>query len=148
METGNVSLTIGKDIVNPIVQAKINEAIISALGGGEAIIEKVVNEILNRKVDSKGNVSTYSSDNKFSWIDVAVTNQIKEAVIESMSEVMVSRKDEIRKAIVKQLSSQKGIMQFADALINESVKNFESKYSTSINIEFDKRKGLLRQTNL
>jgi len=137
METGNVNLTISKDIVNPIVQAKINEAIIAAMGGGQELINKVVTSILNEPVASDGKKSNYQSDNKYRWIDLAVTSQIQAAVKEAITEILSSRKDEIKQAIVKQLSNRKGIEQFAEALLNGTAKLSEL-YRQTINVNFDK----------
>lgn len=139
MEQGNVNLTISKEIVTPIVQAKINEAIITAMGGSEQILAKVVQDVLTRKVDRDGKTSSYSSDNKHNWIDIVVTQQIHEAVKEAMTEILTSRKEQIRDAIKKQLSSQKGINAFAESLVSATAKTFESMYSSSISVEFNKK---------
>ena len=45
MESKNVSLTISNEIVTPIVKAKIEEAILSAMGGKDELI--TINNQLN-----------------------------------------------------------------------------------------------------
>ena len=130
MDTGNVNLTISKEIVNPIVEAKIKEAVIAAMGGADELIAKVVKQIIDTHVSFDGKVSSYSSDNKFKWLDIAVTNQIKEAAKEAIKEMMSTRKDELKKAIVKELSSKKGVEAFAQSLLSNSSKILENYYST------------------
>ena len=73
---GNVSLSISKELVNPIIQAKINEAIISALGGQDELIRKSVDAIMNTKVNDQGKVSSYSSDNKYTMLEIIAKNKI------------------------------------------------------------------------
>ena len=130
METGNVNLTISKEIVNPIVEAKIKEAVIAAMGGANDLIAKVVKQIIDTPVSYDGKISQYSSDNKYKWLDIAVTNQIKEAAKEAIREMMSTRKDDLKKAIVKELSSKKGVEAFAQSLLSNSSKILENYYST------------------
>jgi len=84
----DVNLTISKEVVTPIVEAKIKEAILLALGGGDVLIDKVVNNILTQKVAANGTVSNYSSDNKYSWMEIAVTNSINNAARLAIQEVI------------------------------------------------------------
>jgi hypothetical protein len=130
METQNVSLTISKEIVQPIVQAKINEAILAAMGGQDQLIEKAIQNILYQKVNNEGKVSTYSNDNKHSWIDIVVTKQIEEAVKASLALLLSEKRDQMQQAILKQLSSKKGIESFAAALIDSTTKLQDRYYST------------------
>lgn len=131
----NVSLTISKEIVQPIVKAKIEEAILQAMGGGETLIKTVIESIFNRKVNSEGNVSTYSGDNKYNWLEVVVTNQIKIAVQDSVKDLLANRQNEIKAAITKQLSSKKGIEAFAQALI-EGTGKISERYQSSVEVKF------------
>lgn len=130
METGNVNLTISKEIVNPIVEAKIKEAVIAAMGGADDLIAKVVKQIIETPVSYDGKISQYNSDNKYKWLDIAVTTQIKEAAKEAIREMMSTRKDDLKKAIVKELASKKGIEAFAQSLLSNSSKILENYYST------------------
>lgn len=131
----NVSLTISREIVNPIVNAKIQEAILAAMGGGDTLITKTVDYLFNQKVDSTGKVSSYSSENKFTWLEVTVTNQIRKAVEDATKEILLERQDALKSAIVRQLSSRKGIEQFAEAILKGTVPQ---QYSSRIDVKFDR----------
>lgn len=131
----NISLTISKEIVNPIVNAKIQEAILSAMGGGDILIAKAVDYLFNQKVDSNGKISTYQSDNKYTWLEVNVTNQIRKAVEDATKEVLLSRQDILKAAIIKQLSSKKGIEQLAEAIIKGTMPQ---QYSSRIDVKFER----------
>lgn len=136
METnGNVNLSISKEIVNPIVEAKIKAAVVEAMGGSENLIAMVIDKLLNQKVNHEGNISNYSSDNTHRWLDIAVTKQVKDAVKESMTEILKERKQDIKDAIKKQLASKKGIELFAESLL--SGLKLDDKYRTSINVKFE-----------
>lgn len=134
MENNNVSLTISKEIVTPIVKAKIEEAILAAMGGQENLIAVAVNQVLNQKVTAEGGISSYSSDNKFTWLEANVTKVIRESVKESMIELMSTRKEDIKKEMMKQLSSKKGLEGFVTSILLAQSKLTES-YRQSINVE-------------
>lgn len=131
----NVSLTISKDIVQPIVNAKINEAILLAMGGSEFLIAKVVEQVFTQKVNQDGHISTYNSDNKYNWIDAVVTKTIKEATTIAINEIISTKQDLIKNEIIKQMSSKKGIEGFATQLLSGVSKITESYYSKVI-VEF------------
>lgn len=135
MENGqNVSLTISKEIVTPIVKAKIEEAIIAAMGGTENLIALAVNEVLNKKVNIDGGTSNYSSENKYTWLEVNVTKVIKDSVKESMKEMLEVRKEDIKKEMMKQLSSKKGLEGFVTGLLLGTHEASKS-YRQTINVE-------------
>lgn len=135
METQNVSLTISKEIVQPIVTAKIQEAILSAMGGQDELIKKVVNQVFNQKVNEAGNISTYSSDNKYTWLEVVVTNTLKKATEEAMKEILATKKDVIKAEMIKQLSSKKGLESFAASLIDQTTK-ISDRYYSKVEVQF------------
>jgi uncharacterized phage protein gp47/JayE len=135
-----VSLQISKDIVTPIVETKIKEAILEAMGGKEKVIQSVVNEVLTRKVSANGNVSQYSSDNKFTWIDVIVTQQIRTAVEAEVKSITAQASSTIKDELIKQLQSKKGASKVAEALLSSLNGSFASVYSSKFNISF-KSKG-------
>lgn len=131
----DVQLTISKEIVAPIVEAKIKEAILAALGGKESIIENVVNQIITKKVDSSGKVSSYSSDNKFTWIDIVLTKTIQEQAELAIKEHLVNCSKQIKEALVKQLQSKKGSELAAQALLDSLNGTFKSNWQSSIKID-------------
>jgi ABC-type Zn2+ transport system substrate-binding protein/surface adhesin len=131
----NVSLTISKEIVQPIVQAKINEAILAAMGGQNQLIEKAIHTILYDKVDHKGAKSSYHSENKHNWIDIVITKQIEEAVKSAMAELLADKQGQIKDAILKQLSTKRALESFASSLLDNAAKVQQNYYST-VKVEF------------
>lgn len=133
----NVSLTISKDIVNPIVEAKIKEAVLSALGGKEELVANVVDQIINKKVNEQGNVSSYKSDNKSTWLDVIVTKQIKEAVKEELISQIAESSKQIKEALISQLRTKRGSSLVAKALLDGLGGTFKNSWRSNIKISID-----------
>ena len=135
---GNVSLTISKDIVQPIVESKVKEAILAALGGSEKVVELAINTVLHQKVDSEGKVSKYSSENKHSWMDIVITKTIQDVAREQVKEILAESSLEIMKALKKQLKSDAGSSLIAAAMLDGFNKSFESKWESKVKVTFEK----------
>jgi len=130
-----VSLTISKEIVTPIVEAKVKALVMESFGGAEVIIDKILNSIINQRVDINGKVSSYSSENKYSYIDAILTEQIRIASQEAIKEVMSNNASVIKESLIKQLQSKKGSELAAKALLNCLNGTFEKSWTSQIKIE-------------
>ena len=139
-EQGNVSLTISKDIVNPIVETKIKEAILSAMGGQDEILKKILDQIMYQKVNSEGRVSSYSSENKYPWIDILISQKIQDAVKLAITELFTTKQDVIKAEIIKKLMSKTGAEKFASALLSAN-SQIANKYATKITVSFGDKLG-------
>lgn len=130
-----VSLTISKDIVNPIVEAKVKEAVLSALGGADKLVDQLVSTIISQKVNEQGKVDSYSHNNKFSWLDVVLTKVIKEQAEEAIKEVLADNAKTIKQELIKQLQTKKGSSLAASALIDAMNGTFSNSWRSQISID-------------
>lgn len=136
----DVSLTMSKEIVTPIVETKIKEALLAALGGKEELIEKIVEQVFTQKVNSSGNVSNYPSDNKHSWLDVVVTNKIRDAVKEEVTKIIGENSKFIVEAVRRQLTTKAGQNAVAKALLAGLSGTLENAWKSNIKISFNELK--------
>lgn len=104
MANENVSINMPQDLVKPIIEAKVAAAISEALGGSDAIVERMVALALSKKVDSSGKVSEYSSYNTHNFIEVVCANTIREAAKKAINEFVASQAPKIEAEIRKQLT--------------------------------------------
>lgn len=132
----SVNLTISKDIVNPIVEAKIKSAVIAAMGGTDEIIEKVVNNILYQKVDSKGQVSTRNYETT-TWLDFMVSRKIEEAVKIELTNVISTSASNIKDALIKNLQSKKGSNDVAKAMLDGLLDTFKNNWMSKISVNIN-----------
>lgn len=135
-ETSLVNLSIPQSVTQPIVAAKIQEAVLAALGGSEKIVAGVIHQICNTKVDSNGKTTTNSYDQKTSWLDYHVTTIIQEEVKkELVSQIRLSAV-QIKDELVKQIQTKKGASKIADALMSSLNGTFESGWRSKFEINF------------
>lgn len=137
--TSLVNLSIPKEVTQPIVAAKIQEAVLAALGGSDKIVASVVNALCNRKVDQHGNTPRYDSDAKSTWIDYHVTTIIQKNIEEEIKKQLIEQSENIKQELIKQLQSKKGSHAVAAAIIDGLGETFKSNWNSKIEIKFTPR---------
>ena len=130
MANDNVNVQIGADLIAPIVQAKVNAAIVEAIGDKQAFVESVVAAMLKRKVDSEGKVNSYHGSNTHNMVDWLCRKAIQDAVKEGLESLMQESKPMIKAAIVKQLKSRPGML--AKALVDGFGAATANRYRVNI----------------
>jgi hypothetical protein len=136
-----VNLSIPKEVTQPIVAAKIQEAVLAALGGSEKIVAGVIHTICNTKVDVSGNTPRYDSDAKGSWLDFHVTKIIQEEVKKELQEQIKINAEGIKNELIKQLQTKKGASKVAEALLSSLNGTFASGWRSNITINFSADNG-------
>lgn len=141
-ESSLVSLSIPKEVASPIVSAKIQEAVLAALGGADKIVEAIIYQICNTQVSPKtGKKPDYSSDPTVSWMDYQVTQIIQKAVETQLKEQLDAGALPIKNALLKVLGSSKGSIKFAESIIQSLTDTFKGEnIIPKVTIEFDKKK--------
>lgn len=139
-----VNLSIPKEVTQPIVAAKIQEAVLAALGGADRIVEGIVFQICNKQVDAgTGKEPQYSSDKKVSWMDYHVTSIIETAVHEELKRQLDAGAVQVKDALVKIMQSKQGASKFADAILQSLTGAFKGEnIIPKVSIDFSvKRKN-------
>lgn len=111
---------IPKDIIEPIIQAHVSAAVTEALSDKGAVIEKAVSMVLNRKVDRDGTPSN-SSYAETTWIQWAMQNAVRKAVLAAIEEQVSFHKEALKKAIAEELGLGKKHSPLAKSLISGMV---------------------------
>jgi hypothetical protein len=102
-----VNLSIGKEIVGPIVEKKIQAAITEHLGDFDKILQGIIANVLNQKVDSQGKIS-WSSYDKMTWLEYVCNDLIRKSVQKGVENVLATKTKDIEKACEKAILSRKG----------------------------------------
>lgn len=132
-----VNLSIPQEVTQPIVAAKIQEAVLAALGGSEKIVSSVIHTICNTKVDSNGSSNPrYDSDAKHTWLDYHVTQIIQEEVKKELQEQIKVNAQAIKDELIKQLQTKKGASKVAEALLSSLNGTFASGWRSNITVNF------------
>lgn len=95
----NFSFPIPKELLEPFIKEAVATSIVGALGDGTKLITQAVQEVLRKKVDKDGDISKYSSENKYSLIDVLAQKEIKKIVLEVLKEYAQTLRPQIEEGI-------------------------------------------------
>lgn len=136
-----VNLSIPKEVTQPIVAAKIQEAVLAALGGADKIVEGIIFQICNSKVNPEtGKPPSYSSDKTVSWLDYHVTTIIQSAVHEELKRQLDAGALPIKDALIKVMQSKGGSTRAAEAILMGLTGAFKGEsIIPKISIEFSKK---------
>lgn len=137
-EKNLMSLNLSADMIKPIIEKTIQANVLSALNGWEGVVTDMVNAVLTTKVDKNGNISDYSSENRYSWVEVNLNRRIKELVEDEVKKQIEKSADAIRDAVRKQITSRAGSNAIAKAVVDGLIGTFEKSWNSRINISFDK----------
>ena len=138
MENNMMNLSINKDMLTPVIEEQVKAMMTTILGGQEQIVDKVIKNILETKVDRDGRPTSYSDGKTyFEWL---LKDEITKAVKELIAEEMKSKVSNIKKAVKKQIQSESGSTVIADALLNGLNKTCESSWRSTFRIELSQTK--------
>lgn len=135
-----VNLNVDKDYLQEAVKQTVLMGISEALNGKNEIVSQIVNSVLSQKVDKTGKVSSYSSDNKYSLLEVFVNDMLTDLIKEEIKNMIESKKEEVSELIKKELNKKTNLNKFVDSFINSTAINMEKSWNTSINIDFMQKK--------
>lgn len=133
---GNMmSLNIDKSMVEPVIREHVKALMIEALGGSDAIIDKVIATVLQTKVDEQGRPCTYSSAKSlFEWM---LQDEIKKIVRELIKEEVQSCSSKIKEKIKENLQSKKGSDKFSAAIMNAFSESIANDWRTTFNVSIE-----------
>lgn len=138
MANETATVAIPNDVIQPIVAARIQAAIVESLGKTPALIEAAVVASLGMKVDSKGKVSSYSSENRYTVLEAMTYQYLQEAALEALQEYLAKAKDQVRARVIKELEKKSNSL--AAALVDGLAKAIDTAYGHSITVNLHQRK--------
>lgn len=121
---------ISESLVKPILEAKINAAIVESMGGHEKMITDILTAYMNQTVDGDGKQSTYSSAKpRLHWL---VQRMIEEAMKASLTEYMQTKKEFLIKEFERFFNSKKGSSKIIAAMQDGFCNALTDKWRTTI----------------
>ena len=105
--TAGLQISVDQALVEPIVRAEIEAAIVAQLNNVPDLVSKLVQAAMADKVDENGRKGQYSSDNKYLFIDVLCQTAIQNAAREAMKQYITDHSAELQDEIRKQIEKQK-----------------------------------------
>lgn len=134
-----VDLKIDQKYIAECVKEVVNASMIEALGARNDIVETVVKELLDTKVDKRTGEPSTSSWGTERLLDFELRKQMTEVVKETVKQSIEEKKPMLIEMIKKELNKKSNMEKFVDSFINNTTKTLENSWSTKINIDFEKK---------
>jgi len=121
-------MTIPLDLIKPAIEAKVNAAVIEALGASDRLIIKLVEEIMTRKVDSNGCATGYNCNTP--WLTWATRKCVEEAIVKAIDAHLADNKPKIANAIEAQMKKSESplvksiVAAMAEGIAKVSTNNY------------------------
>jgi len=130
-----MTLQVDKCLVEPVIKAQIQAAIVRELGQTERLVEKVVAQALTVKVNSEGKHSKSSYRNEFTYLNWLTGDVIRRAAKEAIREYIEEVRDEIKVEVAKQIRKRSN--DFATALVSGLADALKASWRFDVKVGFD-----------
>ena len=131
-----IDLNVDNNYLNEAVKSIVMTGIAETLDK-DKIVNGLVKAVLETKVDKEGRISSYSSDNRYTLLEVYVNNIIREIVKEEMKKLVEEKRTKMQEIIRRELNKRATLDKFVDAFISN---NLDSNWKTKISVEYEKDK--------
>ena len=134
-----IDLNVDNNYLNEAVKSIVMTGIAETLDK-DKIVNGLVIAVLETKVDKEGRISSYSSDNRYTLLEVYVNNIIREIVKEEMKKLVEEKRTKMQEIIRRELNKRATLDKFVDAFISNNLDNLDSNWKTKISVEYEKDK--------
>lgn len=134
-----IDLNVDNNYLNEAVKSIVMTGIAETLDK-DKIVNGLVKAVLETKVDEKGEISSYSRDNRYTLLEVYVNNIIREIVKEEMKKLVEEKRTKMQEIIRRELNKRATLDKFVDAFISNNLDNLDSNWKTKISVEYEKDK--------
>lgn len=136
-ESNMMSLNIDKDMIMPIIKEHTKAMMAQVLGDPNAIVERLINELLYTKVNWEGKTGKYDSDTPI--VEYFFTKEIHTAIQEVIKEEVHNQSSLLRAKVKKAIRSDKGMQKLADAIMDALAERAGNAYDTIFKLEVHQR---------
>lgn len=136
-----IDLNVDNNYLNEAVKSIVMTGIAETLDK-DKIVNGLVKAVLETKVDEEGRISSYSSDNRYTLLEVYVNNIIREIVKEEMKKLVEEKRTKMQEIIRRELNKRATLDKFVDAFISNNLDNLDSNWKTKISVEYEKIKNI------
>ena len=135
MNESKVQVQITEDLVQPIIQAKIEAAIVSALADEKGLVEKTVAAALSQKVDSEGKVNSSDYQNKQTRVEYLSVQLVQQAAKDALARWVSENQKQIEKAMYEELSRKSQTSKLVKAILAGLVDSTKSQWRFDVSFE-------------
>jgi len=130
-----VNVSIGKDLIKPIIEAKVQAAIVQAVSSEQDLITRFIAQALETKVGKDGKINYHDRDNKYTMLEYMCIDTLRDCAKQAIRSWIEDNKKEIQKALTAQLKTTKTTSTFAKAILNGLTNSLHSDWRMDVKVE-------------
>ena len=132
--SNTTTLQIPKDVIEPIIQARVSAALLEVFGNQGALLDRIVQSVLQQKVDSEGRPSNSSYGSQETTLQYLAHKAIRDATLEALREVLEQHKQKVKDALVAELKRPKSNLldKLASSMIDSMCETAKSAYRVTV----------------
>lgn len=134
MNESKVQVQITEDLIKPIIEAKVQAAVIEAIGSEKELVTKFISTALETRVAANGKVSSYDRENKYTVLEQMCLDNIRKAAKDAIKEWLESNQSQIKEALLKQLSTKKMAGEFTKACLTGLLESMQSTWKFQLKV--------------
>ena len=116
MNNNDSLIQIDAKLIDKLVMEHIQVAVAQALSKDkDVLVNKLIETVIRSKVDSNGVQQSHDRYNTTTWLDWAIANELRAAVLVVIQEQIVAMKPDIVESVKKQFSRSQS--EFAKAVV-------------------------------
>lgn len=98
-------IQLDQKLVDSLVKEHIYAAVVTALSEKkDLMLRSLCDTVLNLKVNQDGDISSYSSENKYSWIEMTLNKELRSLIKQAVIDQLTAIKPDIEKAVKKEVA--------------------------------------------
>lgn len=140
-DTQMVSMSVDPEVVNAIIRKNIETSLLTAMGNEKekgAVLDAIVMSAMKTKVNSDGKISSYSSDNKYEYLEIKVQQILRGAVVSALDEYVAQKESALKKKVKKSIEDNAG--DIANSLVKSFAESAGTSWRFKVNLEVDTKK--------
>lgn len=132
-DKAKIEMQLPDSVVQPIIESEVQAAIVRALEGKEELLRIGIANALQMRVDKKGEVSRYDSDNKVPSLEWLASDAVRRCAIEAVREWAEKQRPAIVAEVVKQLERKKKTL--ARLMVAGFSESLKSDFRLNVSVE-------------
>jgi len=128
---------IPREVIQPIIEAKVSAALIEALGNQQWLVQNCISKVLDEKVnDNGGKEESYYSDRSPTFLQWALTSCLKAQIKKVLQDEIVKHQDLIAEGLRRELQKKSSplVKQLIEGMTKSVISASTGQYTLTVNV--------------
>jgi hypothetical protein len=134
---------IPREVIQPIIEAKVSSALIEALGNQDWLVRNCISKVLDQKVKDDGSAQTdsYYQDKSPTFLQWALTSCLKAKIKQVIQEEVEKHRETIAEGLRKELAKKTSplVKQLIEGMTGAIITASKAQYQLTVEVKENSR---------